>query len=194
MGSILMIAAPRPHFTAPSISLPSIPTPSISMPQGAADALADFDMPFVKSYMMIRQSYLEEEAARTRAEIETYKKEVGVSRVLYHYTDVSGAIGIQMSQEIIASEVYRGNFRPSGAYATDIPPFDVRYTQEDLRDMFSRRDVSYCVIVADDDGQFQNLGSNAWVIRAPAGTPVPVNVVHWVKTPLEEYARWDDTK
>ena len=89
-------------------------------------------------YHAVKASRLALERVKTREKIK--RKSRGRS-VLFHYTGKYSALGISMFGAAFASDPYRGrlaggNTRPGGFYATDIPPWDLNYTQLELSAMF----------------------------------------------------------
>ena len=139
-------------------------------------------------------SILNNEASRERARIEQEKLVLAAaateaSRILFHYTDMVAAREIFACQCIYATPTYYGHIssgdgyiRPSGAYATPLPPWNPVMTQRDLASLIYRnprgRDVSFAVVIRNAGDWQPTFGSAVeWVKRAPPGMEVPVQAV-----------------
>jgi RHS repeat-associated protein len=124
--------------------------------------------------------------ARIRLKSRIQERAKGREPVLFHYTDELSAIEIARSGVIIASERFVQDVQytmPSGAFATDIPPYSPTMTQRQLSALFfagnEEMDVSSCVAFVGPD--FVPLTyapyPNQWFRPAPAGTPVSITVL-----------------
>ncbi len=120
------------------------------------------------------------------------KNKSGCKNVVYHYTNFTGALGIYFSSVMTVTQEYPG--LPSGAYATDIAPWE-NYTQEELVKMlyFSRTNTSrttYCVILCNDQNPgFEPLVDQPHqrVLRAPESDYiVEVNPIAVVNNPMRK--------
>lgn len=123
--------------------------------------------------------------SRLKADVEREKQKRG-GEILFHYTDWDSAVQIAMAGVIYASERYSsGNFTfPPGAYATDVPPWSMEYTQSQLSALFyggvEHHPVGAFVAIEQNDfyGPLEYKGfPHQYVRPAAAGTPVPVRVV-----------------
>jgi hypothetical protein len=108
------------------------------------------------------------------------------TKILYHYTSMASAVQILADGVILASAKKRfgGYSFPPGAYATDIKPWNLFYTQRQLSALFyggnENRDVSCFVAIEQRDFigplPFPEF-PNQYYRPAPEGFPVPVEVV-----------------
>lgn len=124
-------------------------------------------------------------ARDTRRKVIEDEEERRKSKILYHYTSMSEALEIAADRVIYASAKKRfgGYTFPSGAYATDVAPWNLFYTQRQLSALFyggsEHRDVSWFVAIEESD--FYPLSypefPNQYCRPAPEGFPVPVEVV-----------------
>ena len=137
---------------------------------------------------------LNNQAALDRARTEQEKLVLALaatesSRILFHYTDNVSARMIFGCQCIIATPTYYGHInggdgyiRPSGAYATPLPPWNPAMTQRDLASFIFRKpqgkDVSFAAVIRNvGDWQSTQATYLEWVKRAPPGAPVPAQVI-----------------
>ncbi len=130
------------------------------------------------------QKALEQERVKTRERVKARARRRNIIPI-FHYTDREGAIGISGTGVMIASPRFdaRGFRFTSGAYATDIPPWDTGYTQRSLSALFyggnENEDVNW--FVALDSIDFIPLINSPyphqWVKPGAFGTLVPVTVV-----------------
>lgn len=120
--------------------------------------------------------------------------------LLFHYTGKDRATSIAKSGRINASPPFTaGNFTfPSGAYATDVPPWDITMTQLELRILFYGgwridHDVSWFVaICASDFSELKGVPppwGRQYFRPAPEGGEVPVTVVTHGKNLMPD-AKW----
>jgi|GEM_PF-6739520 len=102
----------------------------------------------------------EEESARARRElktsVETAAQEKGQSgRILYYYGSAKRITDCYNASALFASEGAPKDGFPVGGYSSDIPPWDVTYTQTQLAQGFfgvdqGWRDVRYFIAFGDD--------------------------------------------
>jgi len=130
------------------------------------------------------QKALEQERVRTR---ERVKEDAKSKKALpiFHYTNRGAAIAISGMGLMIATPkfVFAGFPFTSGAYASNIPPWDPEYTQRSLSALFyggyEGRDVSWFVAV--DGTEFIPLINapvpGQWVKPGAPGSSVPVTVL-----------------
>ncbi len=109
------------------------------------------------------------------------------SRLVFHYTDPVSAGEIMACRCIRATRGYNGQvthgdgiYRPSGAYATPIPPWLGTMTQRDLAAFLWLRPGSRSVAAAvaiRNNGDWSPVTGIEWIKRAGAGYEVPVDAV-----------------
>ena len=92
-------------------------------------------------------------------------------RVLYHYSSRFAVLSIGMFGVADSSPGY-GSGRPAGFYATDIAPWEIQYTQEELSALFyggnRHRDVSWFLAV--DGSSFLPHGGSLYEYYSPSNT------------------------
>jgi hypothetical protein len=130
------------------------------------------------------------EDARTKLEdvviAATIARGYDQNKLLFHYTTAIGRLSILGCSCIIASKSFNhpdGFFRPTGAYATIIPPW-FNMTQFDLRYLLYAKPMShvvtnYVAFVASGTDPWVQLPNapSEWVSRAPRGVPIPIKLV-----------------
>jgi len=112
-------------------------------------------------------------------------------KIIYHYGSYRRILDIVSTQSIhVLDENYRIGSRahnthysfPVGAYGTDIAPWNILYTQNQLSALFFGGNESRNVrwYVAFEQGEFYRLPNHPhqYVKQSPVGTRVPVKVVH----------------
>ncbi|WP_415882126.1 Ig-like domain-containing protein [Neptuniibacter sp. QD34_54] len=124
---------------------------------GLSEELKDF----IALNAPVMNKLLEEKRVALQTAIE---RDHDSQRVVYHYTDRVAALSIFGSKTAFVTPPFRGlgtgGFtRPAGFYATDIAPWEVRYTQSELSAMFyggnRNKDMSW--FVAFDDELFNRV-------------------------------------
>lgn len=142
---------------------------------------------------------------RTAADVARYQQELrgkvsafaaanGVSAedLLYHYTDPDAARAIFLSKVMFASRRFTrhpdGNVRPSGAYATQVPPWVVvaekqRYLAEFYA--FPKGRSADAVVVIAQDGGWRPVPyvPVEWYKPGATGSSVPVAAIGWAVLP-----------
>ena len=129
-------------------------------------------------------------AAAVRKKVEERRRSSG-NQILFHYGDYARVIGIVNSRSIGAAADFSVFSRaineritfPSGAYGTDLPPWDTRYTQQELSALFyggnpNRNMRFFVAFEAPDFSRLNRPGyPHQFVKYAPAGSRVPVKLV-----------------
>lgn len=135
---------------------------------GIGVGLSDQYQDFIARNALAMHRILEEKRAREQARIETRSRG---RRILYHYSSRFAALSIGMFGVAESSPGY-GRGRPAGFYATDITPWSIQYTQEDLSALFyggnRHRDVSWFIAV--DGTSFIPFGGNLYEYYSPSVT------------------------
>lgn len=135
-------------------------------------------------YQHFSEAMREEARIRIRTRVEEQQRRQP-GQILYHYTDWASAVSIASSGLIEASEAFDvGPITfPSGAYATDIPPWSTDYTQRQLSALFyggvEHHPVnSFVAIRGEDFISLGYIGHPRQSFRpAPGGDYVPVRVI-----------------
>jgi RHS repeat-associated protein len=94
------------------------------------------------------ESGLDRARTRLRLEIDSRKRRKRTD-VVFHYTNQESAVGIARDGFMYASKKFKGTYSyPTGAYASDIAPWDSLWTQRQLSALFyasPKEDVSWFV-------------------------------------------------
>jgi hypothetical protein len=113
---------------------------------------------------------------------------------VFHYTDPIAAVSIFFGNEMFTSKEYPG--LPSGAYASDIEPWDPNYTQETLAPVFyfsklrqenavAEGDLTWVVVLCNDKKPgFVSLGSHQFVKAGNYPGIVPVDAIFTLRNPM----------
>ncbi|MCD6258512.1 MAG: hypothetical protein J7J31_02800 [Helicobacteraceae bacterium] len=118
---------------------------------------------------------LQREREKVREEVDSRRRD---KKVLYHYSDRIAAQNI-MATSMMRVTPQHSSGAPRGAYAADIKPWDMSYTQKELSALFYggniNRDVSWFVAV-NKDPFIHRYGTREYYIGSPDNI-VPVDVV-----------------
>jgi RHS repeat-associated protein len=127
-----------------------------------------------------------------QAEQEVQRRKGRCKSLVYHYTNLTGAVVIFYSNVMIITPGYADRGLPSGAYATDIAPWD-SYTQEQLVQIlyFNRTNTSrtgYCVVLCNDrtPGFEPIKGYKHQLVNCALESELLVEVdpIAWLKNPM----------
>ncbi|MDD2764572.1 MAG: Ig-like domain-containing protein [Opitutaceae bacterium] len=128
--------------------------------------------------------YHSTEVEREREKVKTELKEKSKGPILFYYGSKEKIARYVAVSAIRASARFPRDRKgpltfPEGAYATDIPPFDVLYTQSQLSSEFyngdESHDLSWFIAFAKND--FARYYKHQFIRHAPAGTWVPIEIV-----------------
>jgi RHS repeat-associated protein len=134
----------------------------------------------VAGHILISNEAARRELARER--VKTQEKVEEEARrfngiPLFHYTDAAAVAGIVACSCLFASSPFESavRLRPSGAYATPIPPWHPTMTQQELQSLILARSVSHFVAV--DSKNFVPIYPHEWVALAAPGGTVGVKII-----------------
>jgi len=152
---------------------------------GLGFAIAD-DNPLAQ-FFSAKVIYKDLAQARARSEARVKARAKG-RRLLYHYTDRAGSIGISACQCMLPTSfkgaTVDGLPRPTGAYATSIPPWSASATQSTISKSFyggtDARVGRLGWFIAIDGSDFFPYGQPAEYVKSvkfPMQPVVPINII-----------------
>ena len=139
-------------------------------------------------------------AAQAKAQADAQQQTQGAENacncksVLFHYTDPVSAVSIFFSNEMFTSKEYPG--LPSGAYASDIEPWDPSYTQTTLaavfyfselrqQDAVAEGELAWFVALCNDKRPgFESAASHQFVKAGTFPGAVSVDAIFIMRNPM----------
>lgn len=163
------------------VAIPSFRNQLSDMASKLMSSLGAFAVSSVSA--IFSQSALDNARDKLKSNVESKVGTLAAANLLFHYTDFNSAMSIMTDQCIYASTGYShpdGAYRPSGAYATPLPPWFPNGTVSDLRALlYAKRPkavVTNFVAIARDPA-WRPVTGVEWVKPGYPGACVPVVAV-----------------